>query len=117
MAHPDYLAAPVYRRFQGASLMSLWDQLQKDIERVQPTTPIYKVLPSGACVALWREQNGLRVLRISRREKPKTAAGPQKWAQEIDTFAEKFGVQGWARRDDLSAPGIAVLLYEPQVLL
>jgi hypothetical protein len=118
MAHPDFIHAPETRRFQGASLVSLWATLKRELEGKAAGGQVYRILPSGACVALWREgPSGLLVLRLSRRERFTTPAGPGKWQQEIDTFCKHFGIADWVRVDDVSAPGVAVLLYEPAVLL
>lgn len=118
MAHPAFLQVPEYRRFHGSFLPRLFELLKHELETQPDGAHTYRVLPSGACVALWREApSNLLVLRISRSEKFTTDRGPALFAAEVSTFAEQFGIHDWVRVEDPSAPGVAMLLYEPQVLL
>ena len=55
MPHPAFLQVPEYRRFQGAFLPRLFELLKHEIQDRPAGTHTYRVLPSGACVALWRE--------------------------------------------------------------
>lgn len=112
MSHPDFDRAPESRRFRGGSLVLLWSLLNEQLDGKPLGVHVCRVLVSGACVSLRHAPDGSRVLRISRSEGFKTAEGPKKFAAEIDTFVEHFGIRSWTRVEDLSAEGVAMLLYE-----
>jgi hypothetical protein len=116
MAHPDFIHAPETRRFQGASLVSLWATLKRELEGKAAGGQVYRILPSGACVALWRKG--------AERAPGTPAVAPRALhhagrAREV-AAGDRHLLQALRHRrlgPGFSAPGVAVLLYEPAVLL
>ena len=109
-AHPDFTSAGAPHRYSGV-LAELFPLLDRECQ-ARPHTIRWRVLRSGAVVSMSRSPDGLRVLRIARREKPKTADGPAKWDAELATFLRHFGIEHWPRSDDPNAIGVAAEFYE-----
>jgi len=111
--HPDFNKCKPEKRWSGGTLFTLWNVLNAELMLEETTSePVYRILPSGALVALGRSDR--LVVRIARSSKPTTAEGVAKFEQEVDTFARHFGIQNWDRRHVESARGIAMMLSEPR---
>lgn len=99
-----FTAAPPEHRWTR-DLVSLWTHLNA---QARPTWgDNWVALPSGAVVSLRRrEDDGRREVLLYRKEPFRTEQGPSLWAKEVETFAQKFGVQAWDRIDETNAYGI-----------
>jgi hypothetical protein len=109
--HADFINCPDKNRYVGA-LHGLFVFLSFESKK-QPETWYYRVLRSGAMVAMRRKPNGMRIMRISRSESFKTPEGPEKWNAELKTFLEHFKEPIlWTRVDDDTASGVGVFFHE-----
>lgn len=111
--HPDFLAAP--REHQWTSRLPLLRPVLDQVSlEVQPRYAWW-LLTGGAMVAMKRE-DGIRTVRVARSETPPPGSRG-KWITEVGTFARDLLLQGWERRDEETAAGVAVLIECPEVML
>jgi hypothetical protein len=108
--HADFTAAPERLRYTGV-LAELFPLLERELSARPPLA--WRVLPHGALVGLIRKSDGVRMLRIARRERPEDGKRIA-WDRELATFLRHFGCESWTRRDDDSATGVAAEFTEPR---
>jgi hypothetical protein len=93
----------------------LIDRLNADLESSGPGRWLGFVLPHGAMVAARYVLVGPMLsleIRIARPEKPISSSGYAKWENELATFEKFLDLGPFARSNDESAEGVAVVYRE-----
>jgi hypothetical protein len=103
--------AKVVPTWQG-KLADLMAPLSADA-RLSPGHWSARLLPRGALVAVKLREDGRRVVRIARQEKPPTKEAWERWRVELATFETHLGITGWMREGSPGPEsGVAALYVE-----
>ncbi|HEX5520196.1 MAG TPA: hypothetical protein VFX29_00820 [Longimicrobiaceae bacterium] len=114
-AHPDYLAAAPERQWSG-TVADLWAELKREAHRDRGRlSRAWRILPSGALVALTIGDEFRKLARISRSRAPGDELERARWEKEVQQLAGSFALlrgHRWWTATDPNARGIAWLLQE-----